>query len=148
MSYTALKYHVVFSTKDRRRLILPAMLPRLVEYVGGIARQRKASLLAANGPEDHLHLLVAMPADLAVSEFLREVKCVSSSWIHENFPHWHGLGWQDGYAAFTVSQSGVERVQEYIQNQQKHHKTLSFEEELKTMLTRHGIAFDERYVLG
>jgi REP element-mobilizing transposase RayT len=148
MSYTSLKYHIVFSTKERRRLILPDVLPRLVEYVGGIARQRKARILAANGPEDHLHLLASIPPTMTVSDFLRDIKSNSSSWVHETFSGLRIFGWQDEYAAFTVSQSAIPQVTEYIQNQQEHHKTMTFQEELIALLKRHEIEFDERYIKG
>jgi putative transposase len=146
MSYTALKYHIVFSTKERRRLIVPDMLGRLREYVGGIVRQRKGKLLACNGPEDHLHLLASVPPTIAVADFLRDVKANSSSRVHESFPAIEFFGWQDEYAAFTVSQSAVAQVVEYINNQQAHHKTMSFQEELIALLKRHEIDFDEKHI--
>jgi putative transposase len=146
MSYTSLTYHIVFSTKERRRLIQPAVLPRPVEYIGGMIRQRKSRLLAGNGPEDHLHLLVSAHPTIAISDFLRDIKANSTSWVHDTFPGLRVFGWQDEYAAFTVSHSAIDAVAAYIRNQQEHHKTMTFQEELITLLKRHEIDFDEKYI--
>jgi len=146
MSYTSLTYHLVFSTKDRRPTISPQLLPRLRQHLGGIIRQMEGQMLAANGPEDHLHIAAVLTQKLAVMDVLRAIKSSSSQWIHETFPDAGGFDWQDGYSAFTVSHSAVGEVVKYVENQQEHHRKMTFQEELRALLKNHGIEYDERYI--
>jgi REP element-mobilizing transposase RayT len=145
-SYTALYYHIVFSTKERRPLISSEWQGRLYAYVGGMASERRSRLLAAGGMQDHVHFLVSLHPTNAVSDFLRVIKTNSSKWIHEMFAGQRSFGWQDGYSAFSVSVSRIDAVRRYIANQATHHAKRSFQDELRLILRRHGIAFDERYV--
>jgi REP element-mobilizing transposase RayT len=147
-SYTALNYHVVFSTKNRAPLITSNHAERLYAYVGGIIRDERGKLLASGGMADHVHLLVSLHPQTSLSDIMRIVKSKSSKWTHETFPEHAAFGWQDGYAAFTVSASNVDDVRRYIANQQEHHRKLSFEDELRAFLDRHGVEYDERYVFG
>ncbi len=121
-------------------------MPRLVKYIGGIIRGLGGTLLDGNGPEDHIHLAAILPATRTVADVLRDVKSSSSRWIHDEFPSLSGFGWQDGYSAFSVSQSVMPRVLEYIGQQKEHHKKMTFEEELGRFLKQHGMDFDPRYV--
>ena len=146
MSYTNHNYHIVYSTKNRQPILSASILPQLVQYSGGIIRNLKGALLEANGPEDHFHLVAILPATLAVSDFVRDLKAGTSGWIHKTFPKLSNFAWQDGYASFSVSHSGVPRVIEYVRNQQEHHKKMSFQEELTALLKRHEIQFDPRYI--
>ena len=145
-SFAALYHHFVFSTKHRVPTIDPQVRGRLYDYVGGLCRARQCRLLAAGGTEDHVHLLVAMSRDLAVSDFARDIKANSSRWIHETFPDRQGFAWQEGYAAFTVSQSVLETVRNYIERQGEHHQKRTFQEEFRELLRRHEIELDERYM--
>ena len=77
---------------------------------------------------------------------LRAIKSGSSKWIHQSFPDWADFGWQDGYGAFTVSSSNLEQVKRYIDRQEEHHRRVTFEEEFVTLLKRHGVSYDERYL--
>jgi REP element-mobilizing transposase RayT len=134
----------VFSTKNREPLIDDAWRPDLHAYIGGIVRNRKGDLLAAGGIPDHVHLLVRIPADWAVSDFVRDIKAVSSGWRHD-------LGdtdfrWQNGYGAFTVSVSMIETVTGYINRQPEHHRTQTFRDEYVELLRKHEIEYDERYM--
>ncbi len=97
------------------------------------------------GMADHVHLLVELRATLALADFMRELKKASSMWVHETMPQ-SRFAWQEGYAAFTVSASGIDEVRRYIENQEEHHRERSFREELKIMLQRSGVAFEERYL--
>ena len=145
-TYTNLMYHVVFSTKQRRPLIKSDLSPRLVKFVGGIIRKRSGKLLAMNGPEDHVHLLGIFPPKMAVSDQIRDVKSLSSGWIHDTFNNQKQFAWQEGYSAFSVSKSTVRQVVQYIENQHEHHKKLTFEDELIALLEKHGIEYYRRYV--
>ena len=145
-TYTSLLYHVVFSTQQRRPLIEPAYVDRLAKFVGGVIRQRKGKLLKMNGPQDHLHLVAMFSPAVAVSDEVRDIKSLSSGWIHDTFSGAQTFAWQEGYSAFSVGKSNLDRVLRYVQNQQKHHRRLSFEEELVGMLDRAGIEYDPRYL--
>jgi REP element-mobilizing transposase RayT len=147
-TYTALFYHVVFSTKNRAPMIRRDIEERVWEYVGGIARHYNMSAMQVGGIEDHLHVLVMAPATLSPSEIAKRIKSDSSKWIHEEFPDLHGFGWQDGYGAFTVSKANVPSVVGYIQNQRAHHRTKTFQEEYLDFLKKAGVDYDEQYLWG
>jgi len=145
-SYTNLIYHLVFSTKDRRPLITAAHETRLYEYIGGIVRELGGISLELNGTEDHVHLLAKLRPDKSVSDVLRDLKSNATGWMHDVFPSMKNFCWQRGYGAFTVSQSNVEDVRDYIRRQKEHHRKISFREELIQFLKANEIKYDERYI--
>ena len=146
MSFINLNYHLVFSTKERRPLITPDLLPRLTQYIGGIIRASGGMMLAGNGPADHLHIAAILDQNLALKDVLGKVKTNSSKWIHETFAEQRGFAWQDGYAVFTISHSGIQQVVRYVERQQEHHKKMTFREEIIALLKKHEIPYDERFV--
>jgi len=99
-----------------------------------------------NGTENHVHLLASLHPKYSFSDIFRDVKAISSQWIHERFPG-ELFGWQSGYGAFSVSQSMVPTVEKYVANQAAHHRNQAFEEEFMQLLEKHGIAYDRQYVL-
>jgi REP-associated tyrosine transposase len=135
--------HVVFSTKERRKLIEPSMQPRLWAYMGGIARNHNFLVLANGGMEDHVHLLIQLPPVLSLAKAVSLLKANSSSWMKE---HGRKFAWQEGYGAFSVSASTLAAVERYIANQQKHHRRRTFEDEFIALLKKHGIPFDPKFV--
>ncbi|MBA2734939.1 MAG: IS200/IS605 family transposase [Acidobacteria bacterium] len=145
-SYTNLLYHLIFSTKNRQPLLTPEYQTRLYDYIGGTIRKQGGIALAINGITDHVHLLVKLRPDKAVSDVLRDLKANASVWMHEIFPELRDFSWQNGYGAFTVSASHVERVRQYIANQEAHHQKLSFRDELIALLKANEIKFDERFL--
>jgi putative transposase len=145
-SYTCLRYHLIFSTKDRVSSLTDDVRPRLYEYVGGILRSMKSTLIAAGGMPDHVHLLVGLNQEVSVMAALRTIKAGSSGWIHDTFPTMRKFAWQAGYGAFTVSHSGEEQVASYIARQKEHHRKRTFQEEFVELLKRHGIDYDERFL--
>jgi REP element-mobilizing transposase RayT len=145
-TYTNLLYHVVFSTKDRRQLITSAIEGDLHAYIGGIVRGIDGILLEINGVADHLHLLAKLPPKHSVSDAIRDIKANSSKWLSEERSKFYKFGWQDGFAAFSVSESQVERVRGYIRNQKNRHKRMHFKEELVALLDKHRIEYDQRYL--
>lgn len=145
-SYTNVIYHIVFSTKDRKPLITNDREERLYEYIGGIVRGLGGILLMINGVEDHVHILAKLRPDKSVSDVLRDVKSNASGWMHDVFPDAKDFSWQNGYGAFSVGPSGIERVKAYIANQKVNHGRQSFEEEFVELLTVHEIEFDPRYL--
>ena len=145
-SFTNLLFHIVYSTKYRRPLIRSGWQDELYAYFGGIIREHKGILLRSGGVSDHVHLLAKLSPTIAVSDMLRLLKTNSSKWINDNYHTAPRFEWQPGYAAFSVSESQAATVKQYIDNQEEHHRTRSFEEELLAMLDRHGIEYDPRYV--
>ena len=145
-TYTSLHYHIVFSTKNRDRLIAPEVEQRIWAYLGGIAKENKMKPLQIGGVEDHVHVLLGAPATLAPSKIAQSIKGGSTGWIHDTFPLMKGFGWQDGYGAFTVSKSNVPEVAVYIQGQREHHRVKTFQEEYLMLLKKHGIEYEERYL--
>ena len=147
-TYSALFYHVVFSTKNRTAFLRPEIEARVWAYIGGIARNHKMTAIQVGGVEDHIHALVMAPPVLAPYEIAKYLKGDASKWIHETFADLRDFGWQDGYGAFTVSKSNVPAVVSYIQNQRAHHQTQTFQDEYREFLKKHGVEYDERYVWG
>ena len=145
-TYTNLLYHVVFSTKERRPLINDDLAPRLIQFTGGIIRERKGKLLAMNGSPDHMHLLGMFVPKMAVSDMVRDIKSLTSAWVRDVFPNLKQFAWQEGYSAFTVGKSNLDSAMAYIGNQQAHHKKKTFDEELIELLERAGIEYDPRYL--
>jgi putative transposase len=144
MSYTNLLYHIVYATKERAPLIKNILRPRLHEYLGGVVRGLDGIALEINGTEDHVHVLAKLRPTISVSDFLSKMKSNSSGWAKRQTQG--RFGWQARFAAFTVSESQVERVRSYIRNQEKHHRKQSFEEEFKALLRAHRIDFDKEHL--
>ena len=113
-SYVSSVFHIVFSTKGRTQLIRADLQPRLWNYMAAIARNHGVRVLAVGGTTDHVHVLVELPAEAKLAEVVRTVECNSSRWVREKCPIFQ---WQQGYGAFSVSPSQVERVKQYVRNQ-------------------------------
>jgi len=144
-SYVSSLFHIVFSTKERTQLIRSALEPRLWNYLAAIARNHGAHVLAVGGTANHLHILLDLPKDAKLADIVRTLKCNSSRWGRESHPL---FAWQEGYGAFSVSPSQVNRVKKYIANQAEHHRSRSFEEEFIGMLIAASIRFDPHQVFG
>ncbi len=144
-TYTNLLTHVIFSTKDRAPLITASLHDDLLAYTGGIVREISGTLRAANARPDHVHLLCSLPPTLATSDALRLIKTNSSRWVHREraLP---GFDWQAGYGAFSVSHSMAPSVIRYIGDQEKHHRRVTFQEELIAFLKKNGVRYDERFI--
>src|SRR4051794_20914233 len=125
-SYCNLLFHIVFSTRDREPWMIPSIPPRIHEYLGGAIRGEGGIALAVNGTADHVHILARLRQDKAVSKLIGEAKANSSGWISRTFKEAAGFAWQEGYGAFTVSESQVPRVRRYIERQEEHHRSVSF----------------------
>ncbi len=145
-SLSAIYLHLVFSTKRREPMLGNEVAGRLYAYLGGVATASKNSLICAGGMPDHVHLLVSLGRETAVAELIRDLKSNSSRWIHDTFATMKRFAWQNGYAAFSVSQSQLDAVRSYIENQAEHHRTRTFQEEFIEWLRRHHLPFDEQFV--
>lgn len=140
-------YHIVFSTKDRCGLLEDRCREETHRYICGIAKSEDCLIVEINSVSDHIHFLTTIKPAISVSEFVSKIKANSSRWLKERFELPYGFGWQNGYSSFTVSQSAADSVRQYIRNQQDHHKVVSFADELKAFLERHGIEFDPKHYL-
>jgi len=138
--------HLIFSTKERANLIRPDVEKELHAYLAGIANNLDSPCFAVNGTNNHVHLLVSQSKNLALAKLVEEVKKGSSKWIKTKSAALRGFHWQDGYAAFSVSQSKAQAVERYIARQREHHRKRSFQEELIEFLRTHGVEYDERYL--
>jgi REP element-mobilizing transposase RayT len=147
MSHTFTKnhQHIVFSTAGRLKTIDKALQPKLWAYIGGICRNHGIFVRAIGGVEDHVHVLIELPPTWAVAKVVLTMKSNSSKWINEKGKK---FAWQKGYAAFSVSTSNILAVESYINNQEVHHRKISYEDELMVLLKKHGIDFDPKLVFG
>lgn len=146
MSYVSSYHHCVFSTKERRPLITPALKERLWPFLGGIARQNKMKAIEIGGVEDHVHILLSLPATMPIAKALQLIKGGSSKWVHDTFPEHRLFEWQGKYGAFSVSMSQLDKTIEYIRGQPEHHHKISFQEEFIMLLKKHRVEYDERYL--
>jgi REP element-mobilizing transposase RayT len=146
MSYVSSYAHCVFSTKDRRSLLTPPLRERLWPYLGGIARENGIKAVSIGGIEDHVHLLLSLPATMPIAKAMQLIKGGSSKWVHETFSDQRLFAWQSKYGAFSVSVSQLDRIIHYIGNQEAHHSKMNFQEEFLMLLKKHGIEYDERYL--
>ena len=144
-SYVHNPLHVVFSTKEREKLIAKPMQPKLWSYMAGIARNHDFLVLANGGVEYHVHLLILLPPFLTLAKAINFLKTNSSKWMSE---HGTRFAWQQGYGAFAVCKSKMDAVIRYINEQERHHRKMSFEDELIGLLDKHGMEYDPRYVFG
>lgn len=144
-SYANNFVHCVFSTKDRVANISEGIRSRVWAYVMGTAEHLGIRLICIGGTADHLHMLIALPASCTLSSAVQRLKANSSRWMNEQGVM---FAWQEGYAAFSVSPSQVERVKEYIRNQAEHHKRRNFEEEFLAFLKKSGVEYDPKQVFG
>lgn len=147
-SFGRLHYHIIYSTKMRRPIIDESWRERLYAYKHGIVENLGGRLYKAGGISDHVHLVAELKKDMSVSEAVGKIKANSTMWVHKTFSDSADFAWQVGYAAFTVSQSELENVIRYVENQAEHHRKMTFEEELAAFLEKHDIKYDPRYWLG
>ncbi len=139
-------FHLIWSTKERKNLILPKMQENLYAYIGGVIRKTGGCQLEIGGIANHVHLLVELSNPDRFTALIRNAKASSTAWMKKEFSECRAFAWQDGYGSFTVSASQIDRTCEYIKNQEKHHKNRSFESEFIKFLELHKVKYDPRYV--
>ena len=138
--------HLVFSTKHRQPWLPDEVREPLFAYQAGIFRQWESPALIIDGVEDHVHALFLLSKNHALKKIVEEVKKGSSKWMKTDGTKNGDFHWQNGYGAFSVSESNVADVRRYIENQREHHRKMTFQDEFRALLTRHRVEFDERYV--
>jgi REP element-mobilizing transposase RayT len=147
-TYTQIYIQVVFAVEWRQALIRPENKEELHKYITGIVRNKSQKMIAINSRPDHLHMLLGMQPDLALSDLVREVKKGSTNFINDNRWVKGRFNWQEGFGGFSYARSSLDAVIRYIQNQDRHHAKQSFREEYMRLLRKFDVAFDERYVFG
>ncbi len=145
-THSNLLVHVIFSTKNRFKLIADDWQAELFAYIGGIVHEHNASLLEAGGIEEHVHLLLRIRPSFAIANTIRLIKANSSRWINEVRKINAKFEWQKGFGVFSVSQSGRDALTHYIRSQREHHGKQSFEDEYLQTLELHGIEYKPAYV--
>ena len=138
--------HTVFSTQDRYGWIDEAWEEDLFKKIGGILNKLGCILIAAGAYDDHIHLLSKVEKTMSTSKFVSKVKSASSFWIHRQIQGKKKFAWQKGYSSFSVSKSQIPVVKKYILQQRDHHRKQGYQDELKALLTRHDLKYDERYL--
>jgi REP element-mobilizing transposase RayT len=138
--------HLIFRTKARGPLIPNEVREELCAYFVGILRHHESPALLANAVEDHVHILFSLSRNYAVKTVVEEVKKSSSKWIKTKSPDLQGFAWQNGYGAFSVSQSAVASTRRYIAGQEAHHRRTTFQDEFRRFLEKYEVPYDERYV--
>jgi putative transposase len=145
-SLSAVYIHLVFSTKERRPFLKDETIREsLHSQIGGISKRLGCAPIITGGMEDHVHHLVRFSRTISQAEWVKEVKRVSNLWLKEAHSI-RDFKWQGGYADFSVSASNLEMVKRYIANQQHHHRKMDFQDELRMLLRRHDVEWDERYI--
>ena len=145
-SYSSNRIHLVFSTKNREKLITEELQAKLWPYMAGIARNHGFEAIKVGGIDDHAHALIVLQATVALAKAIQTLKGCSSKWLNET--SLKDFAWQEGYGAFSVSASQSEGVVRYIENQREHHKCRSFDQEFVSLLKRYGVSYDPVHVLG
>ena len=138
--------HLVFSTKDRFPFIGGSIRPMLHAYLATVIRNTGCDCLRAGGVADHVHLAVQLSRTITVAALVEELKTSSSKWIKTQSPELRGFAWQRGYGVFSVGPSDLDALLAYIENQEGHHQTRTFQDEYRAFLMKYRVACDERYV--
>ena len=137
------RVHVIFSTRERRPSIAQEHQHRLWTYIIGIGKHKDIPVLAIGGMEDHVHILIALPAPMPLAKAVQMIKANSSRFMRQHVPDFE---WQKGYGAFSVGASAMDATIEYIRNQQRHHRNRDFKAEFLQFLKRYGVEYDPKYV--
>lgn len=138
--------HLVFSTKDRLPLIGPAHRSNLHAYVAALVRSAGCGCPRVGGTADHVHIAIRLSRTIAIAELVERVKTASSKWLKTQAPEFAAFAWQRGYGVFSLGPADLPALLSYIDDQQRHHRARTFQEEYLAILKSHGVDFDERYV--
>jgi putative transposase len=145
-TFSQIYIQVVMAVKGRNSLISQTWEEELYKYITGIISNKNQKLIAINGAEDHIHILIGMKPSCCLSDLIREVKKSSNAFVKEKRFTKFKFDWQDGYGAFSYSQSALDNVIAYIQNQKEHHKKKTFKQEYIGFLKKFQIEYDEKYL--
>jgi putative transposase len=145
-SLSRIVVHVIFSTKNRTAVLNDAIRQELYAYMATVLQGLHCPPIEIGGCKDHVHVLCVLSKNMSISDMIKEIKSPTSKWLKSKDPSLDVFYWQTGYGAFSVSESNVEKVQQYIRGQEKHHEKVSFKDEFRAFLKRYNVQFDEEYV--
>ena len=143
---TKIDIHLIFHVKTTSVPIKTDDLRRAFSYIGGIIKETGGLPLEIGGMPDHIHILTSLPKTVSLSDFVQIIKSNSSKWIKTLGDSYHQFSWQEGYGAFSVSPSLIDKTVKYIRGQEEHHKKRTFKEEYILFLESYGIQYDEKYI--
>jgi putative transposase len=139
--------HIIFSTKERREFLKDeALRKEMHAYMASIFNDRECPAVLIGGTADHVHVLCRLSRSETIAKLIGEIKRLTSLWIKRRDPGMRDFNWQNGYGVFSVSASNAEAVKKYILRQEEHHKKMTFQDELRALLKKHGVSYDERYL--
>jgi len=138
--------HIIFSTKNREPWLDSATRPRMHAYLATICRDLDAKVLCVGGVADHIRIVTTLPRTVSQAQLIEGIKKPSSKWIKSLGTRYRGFSWQRGYGAFSVSQSQLKTVVQYVERQEEHHRNRTFQEEYRELLRLHAVEFDEQYI--
>ena len=138
--------HIIFSTKNREPVLSPSVRPELYAYLATVVRNAGCECYRMGGVADHVHLAIRFSRTLTMADLIEKLKTPSSKWLKTQSPALADFSWQRGYGAFSVGPSDLEALTQYIDAQEKHHRTRTFQEEYRAFLKKYGVEYDERYV--
>lgn len=144
-TYTQLLYQIVFTTLNRQKVLDKANREILFKYMAGVLENKRCHLLQINGVDDHIHIVTHIHPTQSLAGLIKDINLSSSQWIKQNqlFPSFKG--WQDGYSAFTYFLEAKENLIAYVKEQETHHQTISYRDELRMLLAEHAVPFEEKY---
>ena len=145
-SLAHLVVHLIFSTKNREPVLAAAILPQLHAYLVGVIKGLDCTPIQTGGVADHVHLLFALSRTRAIADVTRELKTNSTNWLRTQGARYKQFHWQSGYGVFSVSASKIPEVKSYVIQQPEHHRKVTFQDEYRALLEKHGIVYDERHV--
>ncbi len=147
-TYSQIYIHLVFAVKGRESVIDKSFKNELYKYICGIVTNKKQKVFSINGVADHIHILVSIGPDYSISNLVKDIKVNSTKWINERKFVMGKFQWQEGFGAFSVSQSQISKVATYIDNQEEHHMKTTFRQEYIDFLKSYNIEYDEKYIFN
>lgn len=138
--------HVIFSTKDRHPFLDPDTRPKLHAYLATVSRNMGCETYRVGGVADHVHLAIRLSRTVTIADLVQELKTSSSKWVKAQSPEFAAFAWQRGYACFSVGPSDLNALEEYIDSQEEHHRSQTFQDEIRMFLKKYGVEYDETYV--
>jgi putative transposase len=138
--------HIIFSTKDRRPLLDPDTRPKLHAYLATVARNLDCEAYRVGGVADHVHLAIRLSRTVTIAALVESLKTASSKWLKTQSPNPMAFSWQRGYACFSISPLDLDALRAYIDDQENHHRTRTFQDEFRMFLKKYGVEYDEAYV--
>ncbi|HNR48314.1 MAG TPA: IS200/IS605 family transposase [Bacteroidia bacterium] len=145
-TYTQIYLQIVFSVKGRENLIKKKWKEELYKYICGIVNGKEQKVYAIGGVGDHIHILVSIKPNIALSDLIRDIKANSSKWINEKGFVLGKFQWQEGFGAFSYAQSQLDAVIAYINNQEQHHLVKTFKDEYLELLQKFNVEYNEKYL--